>query len=105
MSAKQLTLTQSKWSDRISAWETSGLSQSAFCKQHQLVYGTFVYWRSHLKKLNTDHAQSDSVSFLPITLTQEKKKSLLLRINNLHGIELQPGFDAELLRQVVKAIA
>jgi len=35
MSAKQLTLTQSKWSDRISAWETSGLSQSAFCKQHQ----------------------------------------------------------------------
>ncbi|MCP4270647.1 MAG: hypothetical protein GY781_01595 [Gammaproteobacteria bacterium] len=104
MSAKQLTLTQSKWSDRISAWETSGLSQSAFCKQHQLVYGTFVYWRSHLKKLNTDHVQFDSVSFLPITLTQEKK-SLLLRINNLHSIELQPGFDVELLRQVVKAIA
>jgi hypothetical protein len=105
MSVKQLTGTQIQWSDRISAWETSGLSQSAFCKQHQLVYGTFVYWRSHLKKLKADYTPSDSVSFLPVTLTPEKTRSLLLRVNNLHSIELQPGFDPDLLRQVVQAIA
>ena len=36
---RTLTPTQTQWSERITAWEISGLSQSAFCKQHELVYG------------------------------------------------------------------
>ena len=51
---KRLTAKQQLWLDRVSAREKSGLSQAAFCKKHELTYGTFVYWRSHLKKLNAD---------------------------------------------------
>ena len=101
---RTLTPTQIQWSERITAWEISGLSQSAFCKKHELVYGTFVYWRSHLKKLNADTQQPESVSFFPVSLKPEKKPSLILRINDQHSIELCSGFDPELLGKVVQVV-
>lgn len=106
MATKQRTLTsiQSQWLERITAWEASKLSQSAFCKQHGLVYGTFVYWRSQLKKLNAMATQPEPVSFLPITLKPANQTSLILRINDQHSIELCPGFDPVLLRQVVQVV-
>jgi hypothetical protein len=99
-----LTPTQSQWSERITAWEMSGLNQSSFCKQHGLVYGTFVYWRSHLKKLNADVEQPESISFFPVTLKSEKTASLILRVNDQHSIELKSDFNPELLAKVVQVI-
>jgi hypothetical protein len=29
------------WLTRITAWQSSGLSQAAYCRQHQLTYPTF----------------------------------------------------------------
>ena len=104
MIARQLTPTQAQWAERITAWKISGLSQSAFCKQQGHVYGTFVYWRSHLKKINARMKQPESVSFFPVTLKSEKKASLILRINDQHSIELKSGFDPELLAKVVQVI-
>ncbi len=40
------------WSDTITSWKQSGLSQRAYCEQHQLALGTFAYWRGRLKKLD-----------------------------------------------------
>lgn len=102
MKKHQLTQTQILWSERIAEWETSGLSQSTFCKQHGLVYGTFIYWRSHLKKI-TD-AEQPAVSFLAVTCKPAKQSTLILKLNGQHNIELKSGFDSELLRQVVQAV-
>jgi hypothetical protein len=33
------------WKDQINRWETSGATQSAFCKMHDLSYHRFTYWR------------------------------------------------------------
>ena len=99
-----LTSTQSQWSERITAWESSQLTQSDFCKQQGLVYGTFVYWHSQLKKLNTSAMQPEPISFLPVTVKQDRQTALILRINDRHSVELYPGFDPVLLRQVVQAI-
>ncbi len=104
MTVKQFTPTQIQWSERIVNWEKSGLTQAAFCKQHQLVYGTFVYWRSHLKKLNAQVKPPEPVSFFPVTLKPEKKTTLTLRINDQHCIDLSSDFDPELLRQVVQIV-
>lgn len=101
---KNLTPTQTEWTERIAAWETSGLSQAVFCQQQGLVYGTFIYWRSHLKKLTADSALSGSVSFLSVSVNRAEKPALVLRINDRYSIELQTGFDADLLRQVVQTI-
>ena len=34
------------WKQQIEAWKLSSLSQSQFCKIHDLPYHRFVYWRS-----------------------------------------------------------
>ena len=102
--SRLLTPTQKQWSERISDWEVSRLSQSVFCKQHDLVYGTFVYWRSHLKELNAKLGQPESISFFPVTLKPEKKTTLTLRINNQHCIELSADFDPELLGKVIQVV-
>lgn len=34
------------WREHISAWQASGLSQTAYCRRHELKLNTFAYWRS-----------------------------------------------------------
>lgn len=36
------------WQERITRWQSSGLSGMAYCKQESLAYGRFVYWRKKL---------------------------------------------------------
>ena len=36
------------WQDHITAWQGSGLSQSAYCKQHEIKFHNFAYWRNRL---------------------------------------------------------
>jgi transposase len=101
---KRLTVKQQLWLDRLAQWEKSGLSQVAFCKKHQLVYGTFVYWRSHLRKLNSNCHTSNPVTFFPVTFKAEQDTPLVLQINQHYRIELRTGFNARLLAQVIQAV-
>ena len=91
------------WSDRIASWKQSGLSQRAYCEQHQLVLGTFCYWRSHLKDQETV-GRAVRPRFLPVSLKQSGGAALVLKINGRHSIEIQPDFDPDLLRKVVQAV-
>lgn len=36
------------WRQQVNEWQTSGLSGTAFCKQHALTYHQFTYWRQKL---------------------------------------------------------
>lgn len=48
----QITIKESKrryWSERISAWKSSGLSQKQFCSDNGLNFSTFKYWHVQLK--------------------------------------------------------
>ncbi|WP_250465090.1 IS66 family insertion sequence element accessory protein TnpA [Microbulbifer litoralis] len=45
--------TQSKsdfWQQHIQTWKESGLSQAAYCQQHDLKLSTFTYWRHKQNK-------------------------------------------------------
>ncbi|HBE92779.1 MAG TPA: hypothetical protein DDW55_09715 [Gammaproteobacteria bacterium] len=100
------TITERKrrlWSDRIASWRQSGLSQRAYCEQHQLALGTFAYWRGRLKKLEAgDHAGKPR--FLPVTLKQQSHASLTLLINGRHQLEIKSDFDPDFLSKVVQAV-
>lgn len=95
---------QQRWSDRIAAWKESGLSQKQYCIQHQLTYSTFVYWRGRLKRLNGDDLASGKVRFLPVRFKQDNQAALTLRLNDRYSIEIRPGFDPDLLCQVIQAV-
>lgn len=34
------------WHDHFTAWQSSGLSQGAYCEQHGLKFSNFTYWRT-----------------------------------------------------------
>lgn len=36
------------WRERLAAWHGSGVSGAAFCRQRDLPYAQFVYWRRRL---------------------------------------------------------
>ncbi|WP_444930505.1 IS66 family insertion sequence element accessory protein TnpA [Microbulbifer sp. SSSA002] len=38
------------WQEHITAWNSSDLSQTAYCQHHQLKLSTFTYWHNKQKK-------------------------------------------------------
>ena len=91
------------WSDRIKSWQQSGLSQRAYCEQQQLVLGTFVYWRSRLRK-QVSSIPADKPSFLPIAIKRQDDASLTLLINGRHHLEIRPDFDPGFLTRVIQVV-
>jgi len=53
------------WRDQIVGWRASGQSQRGYCREWDLNYAQFVYWR---KKFDADASASDRGSgFVPVT--------------------------------------
>ena len=52
------------WQQHMAAWQGSGLSGAAFCKQHELSYAQFNYWR---KKLLASAPGSRPAGFTRVT--------------------------------------
>lgn len=55
-----------KWQVLIDEQESSGMSQSAFCKERDITLAQFSYYRGTLKPKN-----SSSGSFTPVTIKQQ----------------------------------
>lgn len=52
------------WQRHMVTWQGSGLSGASFCKQHELNYAQFNYWR---KKLVASAPESEPVGFTRVT--------------------------------------
>ncbi|MDM7857351.1 IS66 family insertion sequence element accessory protein TnpA [Thiopseudomonas acetoxidans] len=52
------------WQRHMVAWQGSGLSGASFCKQHELNYAQFNYWR---KKLVASAPESKPAGFARVT--------------------------------------
>ena len=40
------------WKTHLETWEESGLPQKEYCRQHNLIYHRFVYWKARFKSRN-----------------------------------------------------
>lgn len=49
MSQRYIRRTPEQWQSIIDEQSSSGLSQEAFCKNHNISFGTFQTWRKKLK--------------------------------------------------------
>ena len=103
--AEQLEQKRSYWKQHIDAWQETGLTQVEYCRQHNLKHHQLVYWKKRFLKTEAD------VSFVPIKLedlldipTSSDNASLSLVVNNHFKIEIRPGFDVQLLRQLIFAL-
>ena len=103
--AEQLEQKRSYWKQHIDSWQEKGLTQTEYCRRNNLKHHQLVYWKKRFLKTETD------VSFLPIKLeglldipAPPQSASLSLAIKNHFKIEIRPGFDAQLLRDLIYAL-
>lgn len=72
-----------EWRQHIDAWRASRQSQQAFCKQHDLNYHRFTYWRRKFQDQAHQENPRRSSSLVPVTYLQEPEASgLSLHLSN-----------------------
>lgn len=56
------------WQQQFDHWQHSGLSGKAFCKQRELSYHQFTYWRRKLEQVDPDQPTASLASgFVRVT--------------------------------------
>lgn len=92
-----------EWMKRIVDFRESGMTMKAWCATQQLTLDQMKYWIRKQKQCS----QPDNPRFIPLTVSPpaslDPSDRLLIRVGGV-SIELQPGFNPELLRQAVKAL-
>ena len=100
--SEQLEQKRTYWKQHIDDWQQTGLTQTEYCRRHNLKHHQLVYWKKRFLKTEPD------VSFVPLKLddlldipAQPDHASLSLVIDNHFKIDIRAGFDARLLRQLI----
>lgn len=120
--ARDLALERA-WRKRMRLYERSGLTIQAFCDQEGLVAHQFSWWRSELKrraakskttssrperrsrqKTNGKQSKLAADSFVPLQIDVSAPTSVEIVLDQPLRIKVASGFDADLLREVVRVL-
>lgn len=81
------TLT-ARWGPLIETWRHSGQTQKAFCRERDLSYDQFVYWKRKFARRESDPMCRTSSALVPVTFASKVTASgLSLVLPN--GMELR----------------
>jgi hypothetical protein len=76
------------WQPHIEAWEDSGKSQAAYCREHDLAKSRFNYWKHKLRPAEEFKPLSQSgSSFVPVRMSDDTLAGLKLQLPNGASIE------------------
>jgi hypothetical protein len=81
------------WSAKVTAWQQSGMSLAAWCRENSESYYRFRYWRKRL-------AVPVSGKFLELTLPAAP---ISLECNGIM-VHVAKGFDPDLLTDILSAL-
>jgi hypothetical protein len=95
------------WRFHIEAWQRSGLSQAAYCRQHQLNSRGFT---ARLSDYRRDKGEEKPV-FMPVTVTQAsgelnpEAKKIVLHCVQGHRLELPETISAHWLSTLLRGLS
>lgn len=89
---------QTFWQQHMVGWESSGMSQAAYCREKEISHFAFGYWRGRLKR------SSDPIKFIKATDDRHSKKHSMpiLQILLPNGVRI--GVSHETNLEVVRVI-
>jgi hypothetical protein len=93
---------RSFWEYHLERWQQSGLSQRAYCMEHELKSHQFYYWRRRIQKPHSD------VSFLPVMLPEGSvghNHTVRILMPNGCVIEMEGWQEPTQLEQLVSMVA
>ena len=101
------TLTREQyWQQHIDTWQSSGLSQSDYCREHSLRSNQFGYWKNKLIAFSINHepaASEQSPAFVPLHVSHKAVTGNGLHLRLPNGCELS-GIEAQHLSIVTRLI-
>ena len=102
---QQLKQKRRFWKQHIDGWKKSGLTQAEYCRRLQLKAHQMAYWKKQFFR------RQAKTEFVPVPITPLMATKLLPATGKLHiilsnglKVEVSPGFDPQLLCQVVVAL-
>jgi hypothetical protein len=66
------------WREVIDAWEQSGLTINAFCRERQLTRSNFDRWRRILTAETTDQPRGAAPEFVPVRVISDPMAEVVL---------------------------
>jgi hypothetical protein len=87
------------WRDLLERQGASGLSVRAWCAREVVSYTAFLYWRRRL----VQRTKAAPLTLIRVTEGETASGGLWLSVGGVR-LEVRPGFDAGLLKQVVAAL-
>ena len=82
---------RARWQGHVEAWGSSGLSQSAYCRQYGLSLASFGYWRRRL----ADAAVDSRVGVLPIKVSAPVTAEPQVQVRLPNGLVLSLPLPAD----------
>lgn len=91
------------WRQHIQAWQSSGLTQSAYCRQNYLKVHQLIYWKKKIDEPST------SVSFVQVPINHNlpvmaPPSKVSVFTNNGFRIDVASGFDPAMLKQLIETV-
>lgn len=96
------TIKKEHWIKLVTDWETSGVSQRAFCKSHNIDYSQFCYWRYEFNKAK----KKKLGTFVPVKVERSPKKTepLTVSLGCKLSIIIEDESHVALAAKLVKAL-
>ncbi len=95
------------WNAHITSWQASRLSQTEYCRRHELKFHQFVYWRRKYIPKATDPislVQVPAAAVARVAGYSLRSSALRVALAPDLCIEVSPGFDPPTLQQVVTTL-
>jgi transposase-like protein len=93
-----------EWEQRMDNFMSSGQSASKWCATHDVNIHQFWYWKKRLKAGQTP--EIESTKWLAVEMEdsiEQSKNKLIVRVGQA-TVEVSPGFDSNLLADVVRTL-
>jgi hypothetical protein len=95
--------------EKVNHWRTiiqkhteSGSSAAAFCREHNLSIHQFHWWNRRFKKKESQNQETGFMKLVPFS--KSRTNGIRIRLNDDVFIEVEPGFEPQILRAVIEAI-
>ena len=99
---------QARWLDLVQRWQRSKLTIREFCRRHQLREANFHAWRRVLRErglMDEAPAPADAQAFVKLTIAAEPRTASAVEvILGARVLRVRPGFDAVMLRELVRLL-
>ena len=105
-----------RWTEWVTKWNGSGLSQAAFCREHGLNANTFNYWKLRALKQHSgtkrfrrvlgakSAADSGEVKFMPVRVVSSPACAYEVNLRCGHTIRMASDFDEASRRRLIGAL-